>query len=173
MTLHFPPVHPLLPLIVTRVQSLLTSPSFHLYSQTLLCPRRLPPSPPALLPLCLPDLGEGGGRAPPRSGTGTIPVPHRAEPGSSPHVPARLPLRTGQDLPVHLSGTRPCLALHRGAVGSDAPPTHPRGRHAGPRGLEGAQRKQRQRGERQGEGEREAVAAEGAEGDTDARHCAR
>lgn len=135
----------------------------------------LPPA--SFLPLCVSDPRKGGVGSPPRSGAGSVPAADRAEPGSSASSSScstnLLPLRPGQDLPGHLSWTRPGSPLDRDAIDPYASPPHPRGRHEGPRGVEGAQQWQREMGGHQGEGEREAVAAEGAEGHTDARDRAR
>lgn len=129
----------------------------------------------SFLPLCVSDPSKGGGGSPTRSGAGSVPAPDRAEPGSSSSscFSTLLPHRTSQDLPGHLSWTCPGSSLHRDTIGPDASSPHPRGRHEGPWGMEGAQRRQREMGDHKREGEREAVTAEGAEGDTDACYCAR
>ena len=125
---------------------------------------------PISLPLCPSDPGEGGRGSPPRSGAGSVPASDGAESGSSPCAPDLLPLGTGHHLPVHLRRTFPGSPFNRDPIGPDAASPNPGGWHEGAWGMEGAQRRQREVGDHQGEGEREAVPAEGEEGDTDARH---
>lgn len=133
-------------------------------------PNSFLPHPPSSL--CVSDTGEGGSCSPPRGGAGSVPAADRAKSGSSSCSTNLLPLWTGQDLSVHLSRTRPGSSLDCDTIGLDTSPPHPRGWHEGTWGMEGAQRRQREMGNDQGEGEREAVTAEGEKGHTDARYCA-
>lgn len=147
---------------------------FHLYNQAsslLFVPQYLPPSL-SFLHLCVSDPGEGSSCSPTWSGARSVPAADWADSGSPHCSPDLLPPRTGKDILVHLSWPLASSSFNCGRVSPDASPPHPWGWHEGTWRMEGAQRRQREMGDHKGEGEREAVTAEGAEGDTDACYCA-
>lgn len=143
-------------------------------SLSLICLSLPPPSSPCLSPPALLDVSEGGGGAPPGGGAGGawFPVPVRPEP---PPASPPSPLRTShQDLPFYLGGARALPVTVGGTtLRPRTPPCHLRGRHEWPRAMEGAQCRQGEGSDGEGEGERDPVAAEGEEGDPDAGYRAR
>lgn len=123
-------------------------------------PSSLHPSlhPSLCLSLSPSDPGEGGRGPPAGSGARSVPAPDGADPGCPSSLPAcstpctsSCPpaasscssdlLRTSPHLAGHLGGTGTSTPRGCGALDAHAPPTHPGGRHEGPRRMERAQRR--------------------------------